>query len=683
MSLLKKSHGFIMKLAIVFLAIFAAGVSASLKKADTTFLGRQLRVLYLLKNLSEPLQDEDLLALRASFNPETCKDYFNNPETLELFMHEMKRGSLLGREEIFSLFDAKHRYQVKLLFNALMSAKDWSHFMGLSTYIRDKMNHRQFLYAFSTALLHREDCRGIKLPPAYEIIPQMFLTTDVVRRAYQAQMQGKPTLIPMSFTGSVLNPEQRVAYFGEDVGLNAHHAHWHMDFPFWADERKDRAGELFFYMHHQLLARFDAERLSNHLPPVEPLQWEKPIVEGFAPGAVYPGGQEFPVRPDNMFFQNLPERTVADMIEFENRIRDGIDAGMIRDKNGVVVFLNNTEGIDVLGSLIESSTSSLDPRYFGSLHTDAHLLLSRVTDPKGKYGMTPGVMEHFETATRDPAFFRLHKHIDNLFKEHKDRLPPYTYDDLAFPGVRITALKVVGESKASDPNVLVTYFDESYIDLGNAVQGKPVSIRAVVSRLNHEPFKLVATVYSNKNTYAIARVFLAPSKSWFDEDIQLDEARWSMIELDRFPVELRIGSNLITRRSIETSVTASEPLSYPELMKKAKSAFQGESVFEVDTLHRHCGFPHRLLLPQGRHQGMDFKLYVILTDLKTDLHSTFEHPYVMNEIPALSYCGVLDGVFPDIRPMGFPFDRRIIHSNNFQQANTKVIDVTIKNVKYQ
>ncbi|WP_410317874.1 hypothetical protein [Klebsiella pneumoniae] len=31
--------------------------------------------------------------------------------------------------------------------------------------------------------------------------------------------------------------------------------------------------------------------------------------------------------------------------------------------------------------------------------------------------MPPGVMEHFETATRDPTFFRLHKYMDNIFKE--------------------------------------------------------------------------------------------------------------------------------------------------------------------------------------------------------------------------------------------------------------------------
>jgi len=40
---------------------------------------------------------------------------------------------------------------------------------------------------------------------------------------------------------------------------------------------------------------------------------------------------------------------------------------------------------------------------------------------------------------------------------------------LDFPGVTVEAVKVVGTCKASTPNQLITYFDESHIDLNNAV----------------------------------------------------------------------------------------------------------------------------------------------------------------------------------------------------------------------
>lgn len=48
----------------------------------------------------------------------------------------------------------------------------------------------------------------------------------------------------------------RLWYFREDIGLNIHHWHWHLVFPFDGPDqivRKDRRGELFYYMHQQVL----------------------------------------------------------------------------------------------------------------------------------------------------------------------------------------------------------------------------------------------------------------------------------------------------------------------------------------------------------------------------------------------------------------------------------------------
>ena len=56
-----------------------------------------------------------------------------------------------------------------------------------------------------------------------------------------------------------MEPEQTLAYFREDVGVNSHHFHWHLVYPFMGPEPrfydKDRRGELFYYMHEQMLAR--------------------------------------------------------------------------------------------------------------------------------------------------------------------------------------------------------------------------------------------------------------------------------------------------------------------------------------------------------------------------------------------------------------------------------------------
>nr|SVE74652.1 EOG090X01XB [Daphnia carinata] len=53
--------------------------------------------------------------------------------------------------------------------------------------------------------------------------------------------------------------ENKLSYFREDLGINSHHWHWHLIFPVEATGEiinpPDRRGELFYYMHQQILAR--------------------------------------------------------------------------------------------------------------------------------------------------------------------------------------------------------------------------------------------------------------------------------------------------------------------------------------------------------------------------------------------------------------------------------------------
>lgn len=66
-----------------------------------------------------------------------------------------------------------------------------------------------------------------------------------------------------------------------------------------------------------------------------------------------------------------------------------------------------------------------------------------------------------------------------------------------------------------------------------------------------------------------------------------------------------------------------------------------------------CGWPYTLLLPRDATAGLDFVFLALLTrgdDISQQCKNT----------RAVSYCGVLDAEFPDRRPMGFPFDRKIL-----------------------
>lgn len=68
-----------------------------------------------------------------------------------------------------------------------------------------------------------------------------------------------PIEIPLDYTATDLDEEHRVAYWREDLGVNLHHWHWHLIYPFEGDMRivnKDRRGELFYYTHQQMIGRY-------------------------------------------------------------------------------------------------------------------------------------------------------------------------------------------------------------------------------------------------------------------------------------------------------------------------------------------------------------------------------------------------------------------------------------------
>lgn len=69
-----------------------------------------------------------------------------------------------------------------------------------------------------------------------------------------------PIELPKDFTASDLEEEHRLYYFREDIGVNLHHWHWHLVYPTGGPMEvinKDRRGELFYYMHRQVIARYE------------------------------------------------------------------------------------------------------------------------------------------------------------------------------------------------------------------------------------------------------------------------------------------------------------------------------------------------------------------------------------------------------------------------------------------
>ncbi|XP_069953474.1 hemocyanin-like [Cherax quadricarinatus] len=639
-----------MQWVVVVAALLVATVAALPDVAH-----QQQTINRLLYKITSPIKSTftDLKEAAQSWNPKEHTDQCSDGGVaLNRLLQELEDHRLLEQHHWFSLFNDRQREEALLLVDVLLHCTSFEGFKNNAAYFRERMNEGEFVYALYAAVTHSHLTQHVVLPPLYEITPHLFTNSEVINKAYAAKMTQTPGNFKLEFTGSPKNPEQRVAYFGEDVGINSHHVHWHLDFPFWwTGDKIDRKGELFFWAHHQLTARYDAERLSNHLSPVDELYWDRPIKDGFAPHTVYKYGGEFPTRPDNKEFDDVEGvARIRDLKVLESRIRDAIALGYIINADGSHTDINNDHGIDVLGDIIESSAYSTNVAYYGALHNQAHRVLGAQADPKHKFNLPPGVMEHFETATRDPAFFRLHKYMDGIFKEHKDKLPPYTEADLLYSNVRITDVEV---------SELSTYFEDFEFDLSNGLDTteniNEVSVKNHVSRLNHKPFYFNIHAHADHDDKITVRIYITPKHDENNVVLHIDQNRWGTILLDTFWTEVHAGDNEIKRKSSESSVAIPDRVSFPQLIHDADEAVaNGAELPHKDT--RACGHPQRLLLPKGTHQGLEFWFDVFITSGDDGVHDDLD---VNDHGSTHGYCGIHGEKYPDKRPMGFPFDRRI------------------------
>lgn len=141
-----------------------------------------------------------------------------------------------------------------------MDQKDPSSFLSMAAYVKDRLNPLLFQYSLTVATQHREDTKDLMVPSIVQNFPDRFVGATIFPRAREEGTlvpEGERMFIniPLNYTATEREPEQRMAYFREDIGVNVHHWHWHLVYPGEGENRiinKDRRGELFYYMHSQV-----------------------------------------------------------------------------------------------------------------------------------------------------------------------------------------------------------------------------------------------------------------------------------------------------------------------------------------------------------------------------------------------------------------------------------------------
>ncbi|XP_053963742.1 phenoloxidase 2-like [Anastrepha ludens] len=612
----------------------------------------------------------------------------------DISIPDLRLPMSLPRDAQFSLFIPAHRRIAGRLIDIFMGVRSIEDLQSVAVYARDRLNPYLFNYALSVALLHRADTKGMDLPSFAQNFPDKFVDSRVFRQVREEatvvpEGSRMPITIPRDYTASDLEPEHRLWYFREDLGINLHHWHWHLVYPFEAGDRaivnKDRRGELFYYMHEQVVARYNLERFSNNLARVVRFNnLREPITEGYFPKMdSLVASRAWPPRFEDTKLSDLNRELdqinldVSDMERWSDRIFEAISQGFATDESGNQIPLDEVRGIDILGNMMESSIISPNRSLYGDFHNMGHVFISYSHDPDHRHLESFGVMGDSATAMRDPVFYRWHAYIDDIFQEHKTRLTPYTLPELSYQGVSVTGVQVAPEG--GQPNVLQTFWQQSDVDLSRGMDFVPRgNVFARFTHLQHTPFTYTININNDGGAqrFGTVRIFLGPKTDERGQGMLFKDQRLLMIELDKFIVSLNPGQNTIRRRSTESSVTIPFERTFRDLDTNRPAAGSAD---ELEFNFCGCGWPNHMLIPKGLPEGLRCELFVMVSDYDQD---RVEQQLVGACSDAASYCGVRDRLYPDRRAMGYPFDRlarsgadRLV---NFLTPNMSIVDVVVR-----
>ncbi len=514
------------------------------------------------------------------------------------------------------------------------------------------------------------------------VAAELRLPTAVARRTVPARdthrelATGHPSL-PAPNPLTQPPAERALDWYRQDPFANDHHGHWHDVYPTDGVRLPDgtrrtqpRQGELFLYMHQQMLARYDTERAIAGLRPVVPFRppYDEPIPEGY-------GLTGYVTRPPGDRLRGIPRRLPLDQLRgAHQQLEAAAASGRLTADDGRELALDES----LLGAATEQSSYFPDDdadevplmRGIRNLHGNGHVLAAIVEpDPRPQEQQWFGAILHVETAICDPFFYRWHRHIDDLGADFQKTQPPNDFSvhaaevrlrgeaDLALcltngiPGAdaadfdfaawgRATLGDDLAGQHPARTDQLRTRFVESEIVLPhtNRFWTRHGLLRDVV-HLEHEPFTAFLRVENPRASVqdVTVRLFLCHAEHV--------EERRMWIELDKFRATLAPGVNVVAQPDARSSVIKRRGLEAPGAVGPADS---WDEVAYCD-----CGWPYTLLLPSGASNaaGTEFVLMAALTDWDWDRAND-----EARTCGSMSFCGAQDK-YPDLQAMGYPFNR--------------------------
>jgi len=115
--------------------------------------------------------------------------------------------------------------------------------------------------AVTMATFQHPDLQFLWKPSPIDVVPDLYLNSRAINQAKQNQLlrkgeNGDQCVILDERFAEDNGAENRMWYFREDIQVNAQHWFWHLTYPTNSTYRADRRGELFYYFHHHMIARY-------------------------------------------------------------------------------------------------------------------------------------------------------------------------------------------------------------------------------------------------------------------------------------------------------------------------------------------------------------------------------------------------------------------------------------------
>lgn len=509
---------------------------------------------------------------------------------------------------------------------------------------------------------------------------------------------------------ALVEPEAQLNWFREDAKANEHHEHWHVVYPngglFNTDPPRlnDRHGELFFYMHQQMLARYDTERLALGLQKVEPLgNYTLPIKEGYDPGPGLterpgPGSDRpFAARQPNLILKDDPVYgvTVSEQQDIEQLLGDAVQNGQFN--NGKPVTAQS------LGETEEPTINQTDSSY-GNHHGGGHVLIAMVSSTPAD--TTPGVMIDTATAIRDPIFWRWHRHVDDLNFRWQEKQKANDFSDA--PPALIRKTLDEGATENQSPDIILAFKKQIVDGGGNPVDGEAFGeemfggddnwdkdfsagnfttdvlqtatktrdielangTKVPVEYLDQEELGYFIRVenLADAITEVTVRIFLVA------DEPEYADSRRMWIEMDKFHRTLQPKQKAVLYQPAEMSSVIRKPGVKPPGSKIVTPNFPGTPDNDLENFCS-CGWAYNLLLPRGTAAGMRFRLFVMLTDWNKD-------QVQQSKCGSMSFCGAKN-IYPDVQGMGYPFDRQFPGNNSIAETIKAQTNMATRNFMIQ